>query len=250
MYPFLKKNLEYLFEKYDTNPNRLSKEIQVPQATLFRIAGGITKQPKREVIDTIANWAGVFVDQLTDIDLEELDKNPNTENKSSNKGDIYLSPIEFRSVEGKKYNVRIPVYKDVKASCGSGIENFLEDPTEYLDIDPYFLKVLGIQTKPESLRVIYSEEYSMWPTVAPNSPLFVDVSDRDPEFLKNGCVYVFTHNHELRMKRFFVSYASGKTVKLASDNPDKIRYPDEFITNEQLNEINLVGRLETALVKP
>lgn len=251
MYPFLKKNLEYLFEKNNTNPNRLSKEIQVPQATLFRIAGGITKQPKREVLDAIANWAKITVEYLTDVDLESLSKvQGGGINFSQMKGDIYMSPIEFRSAEAKRFNVRIPVYKDVKASCGNGIENFLEVPNEYLDIDPYILKILGIQTKPENLRVIYSDEYSMWPTVAPNSPLFVDISDRDPEYLKNGDVYVFTHNHELRMKRFFVSYSSGKIIKLASDNPDKARYPDEFITNDQLNEINLVGRLETALVKP
>ena len=52
------------------------------------------------------------------------------------------------------------------------------------------------------------------------------------------------------MKRIFISYAGGTTVRLASDNPDKIRYPDEFITNEQLNEIDFIGRLESALVKP
>lgn len=164
-------------------------------------------------------------------------------------GGIRIAPIEFRSGETKPTNVRIPVYKDIKASCGAGIENFLEDVSEYLDIDPYILKIMGIQTKPEHLRIIYSAEYSMYPTVAPDSPLFVDVSDKDPNALKNGDVYVFTHNHELRMKRIFVSYGSN-TVKLTSDNPDKKRYPDEFITNEQLNEINLVGRLELALVKP
>jgi len=165
-------------------------------------------------------------------------------------GSIQIAPIEFRSGERKETNVRIPVYKDIRASCGSGIQNFLEDVSEYLDIDPYILKVMGIQTKPENLRIIYSDEYSMWPTVAPNSPLFIDVSDKDPDAIKNGNVYVFTHNHELRMKRIFVSYAGSKTVRLASDNPDKIRYPDEFINNDQLNEINFVGRLELALVKP
>ena len=165
-------------------------------------------------------------------------------------GGIHISPIEFRSGETKPTNVRIPVYKDIKASCGAGIENFLEDVSEYLDIDPYILKIMGIQTKPENLRIIYSAEYSMWPTVAPDSPLFVDVSDKDPDSLKNGNVYVFTHNNELRMKRIFVSYAGSRSVRLASDNPDKVRYPDEFINNEQLNEINFVGRLELALVKP
>ncbi|CAD9195537.1 hypothetical protein QAC21B_01661 [Acinetobacter bohemicus] len=167
----------------------------------------------------------------------------------SGSGGIHIAPIAFQSGESKPTNVRIPIYKDIKASCGAGIENFLEDVSEYLDIDPYILKIMGIQTKPEHLRIIYSAEYSMYPTVAPDSPLFVDISDKDPNALKNGDVYVFTHNHELRMKRVFVSYGSN-TVKLTSDNPDKKRYPDEFITNDQLNEINFVGRLELALVKP
>ena len=167
-------------------------------------------------------------------------------------GDIRFAPVEFRSADTKERltNVSIPIYKDVKASCGAGILNFLEDANEYLDIDPQILKLMGIQTNPSNLRIIYSAEYSMYPTIAPDSPLFVDVSDKDPNNLKNGNVYVFTHNHELRMKRIFVSYAGSKTVKLTSDNPDKNRYPDEFITNEQLNEINFVGRLELALVKP
>lgn len=245
MYPYLASNIDYLFEKNKTNPNKLSKEIEVGQATLFRIQSRITEQPKRDVLDKIANWAGVTVAQLTDTDL----KQSGITSEPSSNGGIRIAPIEFRSGESKPSNVRIPIYKDIKASCGTGIENFLEDVSEYLDIDPYILKIMGIQTKPEHLRIIYSAEYSMYPTVAPDSPLFVDISDKDPNALKNGDVYVFTHNHELRMKRVFVSYGSN-TVKLTSDNPDKKRYPDEFITNEQLNEINFVGRLELALVKP
>jgi len=210
----------------------------------------IGKNPTKNIGDETAakieqafNKPKGFLDQANTLTFKSRE--------ASNKGGIQIAPIEFRGADGsKKYNVRIPVYRDVRASCGSGIENFLEDPSEYLDIDPSLLRVLGIQAKPENLRVIYSDEYSMWPTVAPNSPLFIDVADKDPDILKSGAVYVFKHNHELRMKRIFVSYAGGKTVRLASDNPDKIRYPDEFITNEQLNEINFIGRLESALVKP
>lgn len=247
MYPYLASNIDYLFEKNKTNPNKLSKEIEVGQATLFRIQSRITEQPKRDVLDKIANWAGVTVSQLTDTDLSQGEVTPN---EATNNGNIRIAPVEFRSSESKPTNVRIPVHKDIRASCGAGIENFLEDVSDYLDIDPHILKIMGIQTKPENLRIIYSDEYSMWPTVAPNSPLFIDISDKDPDAIKNGNVYVFTHNHELRMKRIFVSYAGSKTVRLASDNPDKVRYPDEFITSDQLNEINFVGRLELALVKP
>ena len=167
------------------------------------------------------------------------------------KNDIHFAPIRFRETDApiNPNHVRIPIYKNIKAACGAGIENFLEDVSDYLNVDPLFLKMMGVESNPKNLRIIYAAEYSMYPTVAPNSPLFVDISDKDPSALKNGNVYVFMHNYELRMKRVFVSYGSN-TVKLTSDNPDKNRYPDEFITNEQLNEINFVGRLELALVKP
>lgn len=215
----------------------LSKEFEVSDKGAGKWLKG-EAIPETSKLPLLASFLGVSTEWLM-----------NGSGPATNNGGIRIVPIEFRSGETKPTNVRIPIYKDIKASCGTGIENFLEDVSEYLDIDPYILKIMGIQTKPEHLRIIYSAEYSMYPTVAPDSPLFVDISDRDPSALKNGDVYVFTHNHELRMKRVFVSYGSN-TVKLTSDNPDKKRYPDEFITNEQLNEINFVGRLELALVKP
>lgn len=254
MYPYLASNIDYLFEKNKTNPNKLSREINVGQATLFRIQSRITEQPKRDVLDKIANWAGVTVFQLTDTDLSQSvtdDQAMKNEVQSVPDFAVRYAPVKF--VEAKnpnnKNHVRIPIYRDVKASCGDGIENFLEDVSDYLEIDPELLKLMGVRSNSKNLKIIYSAEYSMYPTVAPDSPLFVDVSDKDPNNLKNGNVYVFTHNHELRMKRIFVSYGSN-TVKLTSDNPDKNRYPDEFITNEQLNEINFIGRLELALIRP
>lgn len=215
----------------------LSKEFEVSDKGAGKWLKG-EAIPETSKLPLLASFLGVSTEWLM-----------SGSGSATNNGGIRIAPIEFRSGEAKPTNVRIPIYKDIKASCGGGIENFLEDVSEYLDIDPYILKIMGVQTKPEHLRIIYSAEYSMYPTVAPDSPLFVDVSDKDPNALKNGDVYVFTHNHELRMKRVFVSYGSN-TVKLTSDNPDKKRYPDEFITNDQLNEINFVGRLELALVKP
>jgi len=217
----------------------LSKEFDISDKGAGKWLKG-EAMPETSKLPLLASFLGVSTEWLLN----------GSESAAKENSSIRISPVKFRDGEKKESNVRIPIYKDIRASCGDGIENFLEDVSEYLDIDPYILKVMGIQTKSENLRIIYSDEYSMWPTVAPDSPLFIDVSDKDPNAIKNGNVYVFTHNHELRMKRIFVSSVGGKTVKLASDNPDKIRYPDEFITNDQLNEINFVGRLELALVKP
>lgn len=197
--------------------------------------------PETAKIPLLAEFLGVSAEWLLN----------GSEQPLISKNDIHFAPIRFRETDApiNPNHVRIPIYKNIKAACGAGIENFLEDVSDYLNVDPIFLKMMGVESNPKNLRIIYAAEYSMYPTVAPNSPLFVDISDKDPSALKNGNVYVFMHNYELRMKRVFVSYGSN-TVKLTSDNPDKNRYPDEFITNEQLNEINFVGRLELALVKP
>ena len=162
---------------------------------------------------------------------------------------IKISPLRFRYSHEIKDTVRIPVHKNVRASCGAGIENFLEEITDYVEIDPAFLKMVGIKTKPEKLRLIYSIEWSMWPTVAPDTPIFVDISHVDTSAMVSGDVYVFLHNGVLRMKRVFVSYGNEKTIRLQSDNPDKNKFPDEIITKDQLNELSFVGRMELALVK-
>lgn len=190
-----------------------------------------------DVLDTSPNWI-----------LNGDSKN--STNTTTSKDEVFFSPLKFKQAYENKNTVRIPVHKDVKASCGNGVTNFLEDITDYLDIDPNILKLLGIKANPSNLRIIYSAEYSMWPTVAPDSPLFVDISPVDTSSIINGDVYVFLHNGFLRMKRIFISYGNEKTVRLQSDNPDKNKFPDEVITKEQLNELSFVGRLESALVKP
>ncbi len=171
------------------------------------------------------------------------------DDSSPKKDEVYISQLKFNPSYDNKNTVRIPVHKDVKASCGNGVTNFLEEISDYLDIDPNILKLLGIKANPKNLRVIYSAEYSMWPTIAPDSPLFVDVSSVDTSSIINGDVYVFIHSGLLRMKRIFISI-DNETVRLQSDNPDKNKYPDEVITKEQLNELSFVGHLESALVKP
>lgn len=157
-------------------------------------------------------------------------------------GGIRVADVVFGTANAPNPDhVKIPVHRHVKAACGNGNEVCLEDVSEYLDVDPRWLKLLGITTSPESLKIIFADEYSMWPTVIPETPLFIDVQDNDPSRLRNGKVYVFTHNYHLRMKRIFVNFDGS--VKFTSDNPDKNEYPDEIITAEQAHSVNFVGRL-------
>lgn len=76
MYPYLTANVEYLLNKFKTNPNKLAKEIGLSQASIFRIQSGITQQPKRDALEKIAKWADLTVEQLTDIDLQKDAEKP------------------------------------------------------------------------------------------------------------------------------------------------------------------------------
>lgn len=263
------KNINYLLTKHKTNPNDLEeKNPDIKQSTFFRILNGITKDPRRSTLEPFAKWANVSVNDLFDVDLEKIESLGTTNNQfqslsdmpQNQSGQTYDDPqlftqidknfkmanIRFSKPDGTRPIVKIPVYRDVKAACGNGFDNFLEDPSDYIEMDPLVLKMLGIESKPEHLKIIYSVEDSMFPTVPHNKPLFIDVSDRDPSAIKTGRIYVFTHAYSCRMKRIFIGFGDNgekKNIRLASDNPDKNAFPDEWITREQLNEINFIGRL-------
>ena len=225
------------------NRTEFAEKIHMSYSLLSQYIG---KNPTKNIGDETAEK----IEQAFNKPKGFLDQSVVLTHPTQLKDEVYISPIRFAPSDEKKNTVRIPVHKNVKASCGDGVANFLEDITDYLDIDPNILKLLGIKANPKNLRVIYSAEYSMWPTVAPDSPLFVDITPIDTEAMISGDVYVFLHNNFLRMKRVFISYGDEKTVRLQSDNPDKKKFPDEVITKEQLNELSFVGRLESALVKP
>ncbi|WP_038342275.1 XRE family transcriptional regulator [Acinetobacter sp. A47] len=221
----------------------VAEAVKMSQPAYQALESG--KNQKSSYLPQIAQFLGVDIIWLQTGEDKIL---PVTTKQT--RDEVYITPVEFRTDYDKKNTVKIPVHKNVKAACGDGIANFLEEVTGYVDIDPDFLKMVGIKSKPEKLRIIYSADYSMWPTVLPDSPLFVDITPIDTSNMINGDVYVFLHNSFLRMKRVFISYGDEKTVRLQSDNPDKNKYPDEIITKEQLNELSFVGRLESALVKP
>lgn len=154
---------------------------------------------------------------------------------------VALAQVAFNMVaaDGAEM-VSVPIYS-VKAACGNGYENPHEEISGYMNFDPAWLKMQGITANPKYLRIIFSTDYSMWPTVEPDSMLIVDTSDADPSALKTGKIYVFRHSGELRMKRVFISLNGA--IKLTSDNPDKNQYPEEVITQEQAYGINIIGRV-------
>ncbi|ACC58075.1 S24 family peptidase [Acinetobacter baumannii] len=251
-----KANLIKLLEKYSTQ-KEFAELVDTPTSYITQITQGTLGKNGKPV--SLGNTVARRIEKMLNLEHGFMDVDHSTDHNNivpfnpqvnPKSDDLRISPVEFKSSFENKNTIKIPVHKNVRASCGDGVANFLEDVTDYLEVDPNFLRLMGINIKPERLRIIYSTEYSMWPTVVPDSPLFVDTTPVDTSAMISGDVYVFMHNSLLRMKRVFISYGDEKTVRLQSDNPDKKKYPDEIITREQLNELVFLGRLELSLVKP
>ena len=76
----------------------------------------------------------------------------------------------------------------------------------------------------------------MQPTIFNGDTVLVNTGDRK---IQNGQMYAFRHEDGARIKRLFTQL-DGK-VRVVSDNPDKITYPDEFLTPD--TDAGMIGRV-------
>lgn len=77
---------------------------------------------------------------------------------------------------------------------------------------------------------------SMQPTIFNGDTVLVNTGDHK---IANGQVYAFRHEDGPRIKRLF-KQLDGK-VRVVSDNPDKIAYPDEYLTPD--SDAAMIGRV-------
>lgn len=158
----------------------------------------------------IAQIFGMTVDQLLDETRDYMD---NPEDASASK------PIF----------VPVPIL-DIKASCGNGYDN--GDNVEILgnwNMPLDFLKSLGVS--PANAEILFSDNFSMFPTIRPGSHVMVNKADRE---VRIGKIYAINIGGEMLLKRIFNE--SGNWV-LRSDNPDKNEHPDRILKPEELSQI-------------
>lgn len=94
------------------------------------------------------------------------------------------------------------------------------------------------RVSPEHVRTMRVTGDSMERTLFDGDKIAVDFSAVN---LLNGKVYVVAIGEEVRVKRLF-RMADGR-VRIASDNQDKIEYPDEFISVEESDSFAVLGRV-------
>lgn len=89
-----------------------------------------------------------------------------------------------------------------------------------------------------SLSVIYVHGHSMDPTICDADVLLIDENQRDP---KDGRIFVILKpDGDVIIKRLIKSLTGGWIVR--SDNDDKRTYPDQPITENDIEQLQIIGR--------
>lgn len=143
-------------------------------------------------------------------------------------------PDENGSPSKKDYAL-IPQYT-ARAAAGSGYHNDHVEMTEGLVFKREWLRRMGL--KEDQLCVIYAHGNSMEPTISEGDVLLIDRAATQPV---SGKVYAIQRpdgSHSI--KRLVQSFAGDWTI--VSDNQDKRANPDEPISAEALEHINIIGR--------
>lgn len=87
---------------------------------------------------------------------------------------------------------------------------------------------------PAALVVIEADGESMHPTVFDGDDVLINTAQKA---IISGKVYAFRTDEGARIKRLF-KQLDGR-IRVASDNPDKITYPDEFLTPGM--DVDIIG---------
>lgn len=127
----------------------------------------------------------------------------------------------------------IPYYY-AKGSCGNGSENYTDDVKGYLRKEKNWLDKYKV--KQENLFAVYGEGYSNADFIMPDDIVIFDKSKRTP---KDDTMFFIKHPGGDRIKTF-KRKANGNWL-LTCRNHDKSTYPDEEITEEEAEQITILG---------
>ena len=125
---------------------------------------------------------------------------------------------------------------DARAAAGPGCDNPHVVLRNTLAFKTEWLRAKGVKAK--NLKVIYAHGSSMWPTINDHDVMLVDESRIEPA---DGQIFVMCNLDGEIVKRL-VSSEEGAWI-IRSDNPDKSKYPDQVLSDEEINEHRILGRV-------
>lgn len=112
---------------------------------------------------------------------------------------------------------------DVAVAAGAGKDNESESLQGMHPMPKHWVMANGLSVA--ALRVVKAVGDSMYPSINDGDIVIVNTGDRK---LRSGQTFAFRTEDGCRFKRLY-KQMDGR-IRVVSDNPDKINYPDEWLT--------------------
>lgn len=204
----------------------LAKRASVSQVTISHVENNMSDQSK--FLPQLASALGVSSEYLLS-GKKYIEKN-----KGSLEDFVVIGGGTSGEIPSKEEYCLIPKFS-VSGSCGSGsiIENV--DIKGGLVFSQSWIAAQGLNE--ESLVVISAVGDSMYPTIENDQVLLVDTNDK---VVRSSKIYFLCIDGEHYIKRL-INMITHWVVR--SDNPDKQQYPDIEISSENMNLIQVEGRV-------
>ena len=132
--------------------------------------------------------------------------------------------------------VTFPVYDmDVSAGPGRIVAEFIETRKKL-----HFHRswMTQMRAKEADLKIVKVRGESMQPTLYDDDDIVIHLGLTR---VRDGKVFALAYAGEARVKRLY--QMAGPKLRVVSDNPDKVRYPDEVIEGEALNDVLIIGQI-------
>lgn len=130
----------------------------------------------------------------------------------------------------------IPQYS-AQGAAGNGHLNDHIEVTGGLVFKRAWLARMSLRER--HLHVIYVDGHSMEPTISDSDVVLVDESQTAP---RDGRIYVIRKpDGEIIIKRLIQTVTGGWLIR--SDNDDKRNYPDQPVSESEVEQIHIVGRV-------
>jgi phage repressor protein C with HTH and peptisase S24 domain len=239
----LKDRFKQARQSSGMSQEQLAEMTNVTQTSIYKIETGQTLRPRK--LDIFAKALGV-----TPIWLEygEVESKPFSLKSESNATMLNVkvgsSEVQGLGLDSSSLGasstprfIDIPVY-DVTLAAGDG--SF----ADYEAIcDHYSISVETLERNmmdPKQALIVRVSGVSMQHTLDDGDMILINTSIKKP---KNNKIFAFAFNEDLKVKRFF-QQLDGRW-RISSDNEDKGRYQDEYVSHNNIESLRLIGQVVT-----
>lgn len=217
------------------NTLRLMDQKKISRAELAKamdmgyslISAYIGKTPTKAIGDDVA----ARIEDALDLKSGDLDVNHELIEKFA----LQNTPIWDKNTPQGLDLVPVPLYVDVRASCGSGYLNSeYEQNLEVVMLETEKVSKRGIN--PLDVKAFKADGDSMLPIIPHNAEVFVDTSKTS--IVRDGAIYAVCLGGLLLIKRVFK--APNGSYLLVSENPNKALYKDIEV-NDNTTSFSVLG---------